>query len=212
MTRSETIPALIRAEANRTRARRKLLKQLIPLPSYSFTPKTSQILVSNQIYGFESAMSASRLQLPTLLSSLPSNGKLALVRPSTYPPDSFYLVTRTRLRFSATPSLTTFSPDPATAKGKEKEVVAEVDPPVQAGGVKAHGKAWGMLFWKGGSNPLIPLLSLRVCNRKISSPSDTNLFTRSRDPRRTEATLAIYRSQLPLGRCEVSGGCLESKS
>lgn len=86
-------------------------------------------------------------KLPHLLSSLPQNGKHALIRPTTYPPDSFYFVTRSRLRFSPIPSPSASNaPSSEKEKGKEREVIVD---PVEAPGLRAHGRACGMLFWKG---------------------------------------------------------------
>ena len=108
-------------------------------------------------------------KLPHLLSSLPANGHHALVRPHCFPPTSFYLITRTRLRFRPT-ELPAATPPPVasekpvtvvgagtkagvgagTSAGRErlKREVKAVDV-MQAGGLKAHGRAYGMLFWNG---------------------------------------------------------------
>ncbi|KAK4684357.1 hypothetical protein P7C73_g5828, partial [Tremellales sp. Uapishka_1] len=68
-------------------------------------------------------MSRTALPLPQLLASLPQSGKRSLIRPTSFPPTSFYRVTRSKLRFTPTSA--------------ESETL------------KAHGRAYGLLFWKG---------------------------------------------------------------
>jgi len=60
-------------------------------------------------------------KLPHLLALLPRSGKSSLVRKVDWPANSFYKVTDTKLKFR---------------EGADESV-------------KAGGKAWGMLFWKG---------------------------------------------------------------
>ena len=83
-------------------------------------------------------------KLIDLLSNLPSDGKYTLVRPLNYPPNSFYLITRTHFRFSDIS-------DTTSAKGKEKETQLIHEGPGEGngGGIKAAGKAWGMFYWRG---------------------------------------------------------------
>lgn len=66
------------------------------------------------------------MRLPTLLASLPKDGKHALVRPQIWPENSFYRVTKTNLKFREVP-------------GSEPNETY----------LRAKGKAWGQLFWKG---------------------------------------------------------------
>lgn len=66
------------------------------------------------------------MRLPTLLASLPRDGKHALVRPQVWPENSFYRVTKTNLKFREVP-------------GSEPNETY----------LRAKGKAWGQLFWKG---------------------------------------------------------------
>ncbi|BEJ16185.1 hypothetical protein CspHIS471_0507900 [Cutaneotrichosporon sp. HIS471] len=61
-------------------------------------------------------------QLPRLLASLPKEGMHALVRPVQWPANSFWRINRSKLKFS-------------TQDGKEE--------------LRAHGAAWGQLFWRG---------------------------------------------------------------
>lgn len=61
-------------------------------------------------------------QLPRLLASLPREGVHALVRPVKWPANSFWRVNRSKLKFR-------------TQEGKEE--------------LRAHGVAWGQLFWRG---------------------------------------------------------------
>lgn len=66
------------------------------------------------------------MRLPTLLASLPKDGKHALVRPQIWPENSFYRVTKTNLKFRE-------------VEGAEPNETY----------LRAKGKAWGQLFWKG---------------------------------------------------------------
>ncbi|EJT46195.1 hypothetical protein A1Q1_05279 [Trichosporon asahii var. asahii CBS 2479] len=66
------------------------------------------------------------MRLPTLLASLPKDGKHALVRPQIWPENSFYRVTKTNLKFRE-------------VQGPEPNETY----------LRAKGKAWGQLFWKG---------------------------------------------------------------
>jgi hypothetical protein len=84
------------------------------------------------------------LNLPTLLSSLPnlassssSRSTPILVRPAQWPADSFYTVTRTKLKYRA--GAAGASAEQGQAQALEGQVAS----------VKAGGKAWGQLFWKG---------------------------------------------------------------
>ncbi|GMK55739.1 hypothetical protein CspeluHIS016_0207950 [Cutaneotrichosporon spelunceum] len=61
-------------------------------------------------------------QLPRLLASLPKEGMHALVRPVQWPENSFWRINRSKLKFN-------------TQEGKEE--------------LRAHGTAWGQLFWRG---------------------------------------------------------------
>ncbi|KAJ9111119.1 hypothetical protein QFC19_001318 [Naganishia cerealis] len=128
-----------------------------------------------------------RTTLPALLAQLPAYGQGALVQPAAWAerfPNSFYKITRTRLRVKAeggtTQYLSRSAPTTDEVKGKAREnsvvpaeeedfeddafggddmEIGQVDSAVEtptgataAGdltGKKAHGQAWGVLFWNG---------------------------------------------------------------
>lgn len=116
-------------------------------------------------------------KLPHLLSVLPSAGRHSLVRPEEGNPSELYLVTRSRLKFTNADPPVAAEP---TADTKNKVAGAKVgtiqgtEPPqggaeearhtnpVDGGIVRAHGKAWGMIF-KNGQSTRVRLSSHEHC-------------------------------------------------
>ncbi|KAL7422079.1 hypothetical protein Q5752_002722 [Cryptotrichosporon argae] len=102
------------------------------------------------------------LKLPALLASLPSSGTHALVRPAHWPPNSFYRVTRTKLKFrlaqpgssalgSGSSSGSAAGSGPALGAGAGSSTVPTEDAAaaVEQAQVRVSGKAWGQLVWNG---------------------------------------------------------------
>jgi len=113
--------------------------------------------------------------LPKLLAGLPKHGRDQLVQPVSWQtkyPNSFYKITRTKLRFRPIEEGgNSASIAASTDKGKAKEVardedefdedneddgdifgsLAEEEDVTQQGDGRPHGKAWGVLFWNGES-------------------------------------------------------------
>ncbi|GFZ46450.1 hypothetical protein JCM24511_04697 [Saitozyma sp. JCM 24511] len=97
--------------------------------------------------------------LPHLLSLLPRSGRSALVRPTTWPETSFYQITRTKLKFRPTGSGASSSSASASgstsSEGNESGATTGTE-----GSLKAHGKAWGLMFWDGKYTPPTSPLAL----------------------------------------------------
>jgi hypothetical protein len=106
--------------------------------------------------------------LPRLLALLPKGGRRQLVQPLNSPPGVFYLVTRSRLKFTTVepkpvdPAKAAAATAAAAVADQPKEtletgaagssapgVVRRPSNPLEGGTVQAHGKAWGMLFRNG---------------------------------------------------------------
>jgi hypothetical protein len=112
--------------------------------------------------------------LPKLLAGLPKYGQGQLVQPvswKTMYPNSFYKITRTKLRFqqvdeAGKPIVASAVADKGKAKEQPREEdefeednddgdifgeLAEEEIVAQQTGGRPHGKAWGVLFWNGES-------------------------------------------------------------
>lgn len=112
--------------------------------------------------------------LPKLLAGLPQYGQGQLVQPTSWQtkfPNSFYKITRTKLRFKSVDEAgKPIAGAAAVDKGKAKEQLreedefeednedgdifgglAEEEAVVQQTDGRPHGKAWGVLFWNGES-------------------------------------------------------------
>ncbi|WRT66841.1 uncharacterized protein IL334_003804 [Kwoniella shivajii] len=87
------------------------------------------------------------LSLPRLLASIPSTSKPILLKPSKWPSNSFYLVTRQDLQFtssaSSSPSTTTATP----VDGSSSTSIGEQD--IRQERLKVKGRVWGLKFWQG---------------------------------------------------------------
>ncbi|KAG7539616.1 hypothetical protein FFLO_03492 [Filobasidium floriforme] len=120
--------------------------------------------------------------LPKLLAGLPKYGQGQLVQPVSWKtkyPNSFYKITRTKLRFqqvdeAGKPIVASAVADKGKAKEQPREEdefeednddgdifgeLAEEEIVAQQTGGRPHGKAWGVLFWNG--QPKIPTRNAR---------------------------------------------------
>ena len=145
-----------------------------PLYIMSAIASTSVLPLSRRVAGPH--------RLPHLLSILPSAGRLALVRPTDGDPESFYLITRSHLRFTAKEvqeekakkkkqAITMGGGGNAEEKPKLKVVNVN---PMDGGVIKAHGRAHGMLFRHGEYDqvrPPQPMQSHPDLQRLMSSDS-----------------------------------------
>ncbi|RSH95668.1 hypothetical protein EHS25_000760 [Saitozyma podzolica] len=98
--------------------------------------------------------------LPHLLSLLPRSGRSALVRPTTWPETSFYQITRTKLKFRPTGSASASASASASGSTPSEGQESGAAMTGTEGGLKAHGKAWGLMFWDGKYTPPTSPLAL----------------------------------------------------
>lgn len=96
-------------------------------------------------------------RLPTLLSILPNNGRLAVVQPAqTKYPGQVYLVTRSHIKYTSVSPAVTPEVENQRAGAKvaatqtPKTTVMEATHPMEGGKLRAHGKVYAMEFFNGG--------------------------------------------------------------